>query len=129
MREYKPSMKTYGKSKHLVTDWLCGGLQIHLKRFDSFLGVQWNHTWGVLSTPCMTLKSQNNYTLFVFFKFFSFMLLFCPLPIIRFVLDFDISRDIVFMSKIPTKQIDKKADRFFTNPKNIHDFTSIYLLL
>ncbi len=90
------------------------------------------HTRGVLSTPCMLFKTENNYPLCDMFESFSFIFLESPLPVIWSKFDFNKFPDACFINTIATKQIKKKADRFFSNTINMHLihplFISIYYI-
>lgn len=90
------------------------------------------HTRGVLSTPCMLFKTENNYPLCDMFESFSFIFLESPLPVIWSKFDFNKFPDACFINMIAIKQIKKKADRFFSNTINIHLvhplFISIYYI-
>lgn len=68
----------------------------------------------------MLFKMEKNYPLCDMFKSFSFILLESPLPVIWSEFDFNKFPDACFINTIATKQIKKKADRFFSNTINIH---------
>ena len=76
-------------------------------------------------------RFSHNYTSILcnFFTFFNFKLFDSPLPVIGFKFDFNKFSDIAFIDIMLIKHIKKKADRFLSNTKNIHNFTSIHLLL
>jgi len=78
------------------------------------------HTRGVLNTPCMLFKMENNHPLCDISESFSFKLLKSPLPVIWSVFDFNKFSDACFINTIETKHIKKKIDRFFSNTINMH---------
>ena len=84
------------------------------------------HTRGVSNTPCMFLKTSF-YTLFSCgLGSFILKLYISPLPVILSIFIFHKSPDAVFIVWIMMKHAKKKADRFFSNTKNIHSLHPLF---
>jgi len=87
------------------------------------------HTRGVLTTPCMLIKMENNYPLCSFCRVCTLKVDVSPLPIIRSVFCFNKSLDAVFIINTLIKKIKKKVNRFFSNTKSIHKLHPLLCVL
>ena len=85
-------------------------------------------TRGSLIDPCMRLKT-GFYSMFSSELGFVLKLYVSPLPIIWPVFVFNKSCEAILISVKLTKQINKKADRFLSNTKNIHILHPLFCVL